>query len=138
MKYFSHQFLLTGIALLVAAIPVLAHHSVQTEFKINQPVTLTGVVTKIDWINPHSYFYLDVKDANGDVTKWSAESYPTGFFHRAGITRGMFNVGDTLTVVLFLAKDGTKMGWMHELTLPSGRKIIFDNNDERDGKAPSN
>lgn len=134
MKCNLQKVLLASIALLLTSIPVVAHHSVQAEFKINQSTTVTGVITKIDWINPHTYFYLDAKDQNGNVQKWTGESYPTGFFHRAGITRNMFSVGDTVTIVMFLAKDGTKnYGWIHTMTLPSGRKITFDNND-----APSN
>jgi hypothetical protein len=119
------------VALLLTSIPAIAHHSVQAEFKINQKTTVTAVITRIDWINPHTYFYLDAKDADGTVQKWTGESYPTGFFHRAGITRNMFNVGDTVTIVMFLAKDGTKnYGWIHTMILPSGRTITFDNNDQ--------
>jgi hypothetical protein len=125
------RLLLGCIALLFTSLPAIAHHSVQAEFKINNKTTMTGVITRIDWINPHTYFYLEAKDPNGDVQKWTGESYPTGFFHRAGITRNMFNIGDTVTVVMFLAKDGTKnYGWIHTMTLPSGRTITFDNNDQ--------
>jgi hypothetical protein len=129
----ARRVLLVCLAMLSIAVPVLAHHSVQAEFKINNKTTVTGVLTKIEWINPHSYFYVDTKDDKGNVTHWSGESYPTGFFHRAGITRNMFNVGDTVTMVLFLAKDSSiaRTGWIHELTLPSGRTITFDNNDEK-------
>lgn len=129
----SPKLMLVCLAMLSIAGPVLAHHSVQAEFKINNKTTITGVLTKIEWINPHSYFYVDVKDDGGNVTKYSGESYPTGFFHRAGITRDMFKVGDTVTMVLFLAKDSSisRTGWIHELTLASGRKITFDNNDEK-------
>jgi hypothetical protein len=125
------KVLLPCIALLLTSIPAIAHHSVQAEFTINKKTTMTGVITKIDWINPHSYFYFESKDANGNVEKWTGESYPTGFFHRAGITRTTFTVGDTVTVVMYLAKDGTKnYGWIHTMKLPSGRMITFDNNDE--------
>ena len=134
MKSASRRVLLVCLAMLSVAIPVLAHHSVQAEFKIDNKTTITGVLTKIEWINPHTYFYVDVKDDKGNVTQWSGESYPTGFFHRAGMTRDLFKVGDTVTMVLFLAKDPTepRFGWMHEVTLPSGRTITFDNNDEKE------
>ena len=129
----SRRCLIVCLLMLSIAVPVLAHHSVQAEFKINNKTTITGVLTKIEWINPHSYFYVDVKDEKGNVTNYVAESYPTGFFHRAGITRDMFHLGDTVTVVLFLAKDPSisRTGWMHELTLANGRTITFDNNDEK-------
>ena len=96
MKSTSHRVLLVCAAMLSVAIPVLAHHSVQAEFKIDNKTTITGVLTKVEWINPHTYFYVDVKDDKGNVTQWSGESYPTGFFHRAGMTRDLFKVGDTV------------------------------------------
>jgi hypothetical protein len=135
MKFTSHRILLVGIAMLLAAIPVLAHHSVQAEFTFHE-TKITGVLTKVEWINPHSYFYVDVKDAQGNVTQWSGESYPTGFFHRAGLTRDLFKVGDPITMVLFLAKDTTtpRFGWMHQVIFASGRTLTFDNNCEKDSQ----
>ncbi len=125
--------LVGSFALLLTAIPGVAHHTIAAEFDTRETVTLTGVFTKIDWINPHIYFYLDAKDDSGNVTRWAMESYPTGFFHRAGITRDLFKVGDTVTVVLYRPKDGTKnLGYLKEMVLPSGRKIEFDN-----GRPPS-
>jgi hypothetical protein len=133
MKRILPGALLAGFALVYAATPALAHHTIAAEFDTRETVTLTGVFTKIDWINPHIYFYLDAKDDGGNVTKWAMESYPTGFFHRAGITRDLFKVGDTVTVVLYRPKDGTKnLGYLKEMVLPSGRKIEFDN-----GRPPS-
>jgi hypothetical protein len=94
MRHTFHGLLRASFALLLTAIPVLAHHTIAAEFDTRETVTLSGVFTKIDWINPHIYFYLDAKDDSGTVTKWAMESYPTGFFHRAGITRDLFKVGD--------------------------------------------
>src|ERR1700682_5016999 len=108
MKHTFRGVLLGGFALLLAAIPALAHHSIAAEFDTRDTVTLKGVLTSIEWINPHIYFYLDAKDDSGTVTKWSMESYPTGFFHRAGITRDTFTIGDTSTVGLYRPKDGTR------------------------------
>jgi hypothetical protein len=124
---------LGSFALLLTSIPALAHHTIAAEFDTRDTVTLTGVLTKIDWINPHIYFYIDAKDEGGNVAKWAMESYPTGFFHRAGITRDLFKIGDAVTVVLYRPKDGTRtLGYLKEMTLPSGRKIEFDN-----GRPPS-
>jgi len=86
MKDSFHGILLASLGLLLTAIPVLAHHTIAAEFDTRDTVTLQGVFTKIDWINPHIYFHMDVKDDSGNVRKWSLETYPTGFFHRAGIT----------------------------------------------------
>jgi uncharacterized protein DUF6152 len=117
--------LLASCALL-AALPALAHHSFQAEFDGSKPVTLKGTLSKIDWINPHIYFYLDVKDDSGKVTNWTLESIPTGFMHRAGLTRDDFVLGDTVTVLAYRAKDGTKaFGWVQEFTFPNGRKVAF-------------
>ena len=117
--------LLASCALL-AALPALAHHSFQAEFDGSKPVTLKGTLSKIDWINPHIYFYLDVKDDAGKVTNWTLESIPTGFMHRAGLTRDDFVLGDNVTVLAYRAKDGTKaFGWVQELTFASGRKVAF-------------
>lgn len=133
MRKVLYGALLSGFSLLLTAIPTLAHHTIAAEFDTRDTVTLKGTLTNIEWINPHIYFYLDAKDDSGAVTKWSMESYPTGFFHRAGITRDLFKIGDNITVVLYRPKDGTKtLGYLKEMTLPSGRKIEFDN-----GRPPS-
>jgi hypothetical protein len=132
----SHTFrgaLLGSFAMLLMGTPALAHHSIAAEFDTRETVTLTGTLKQIDWINPHIYFFLDAKDESGKVTKWSMESYPTGFFHRAGITRDLFKIGDTVTVILYRPKDGTSnLGYLKQMVLPDGRKIEFDN-----GRPPS-
>jgi hypothetical protein len=133
MKHTFPRVLAGSFGLLLTAIPALAHHTIAAEFDTRDTVTRTGVFTKIEWINPHIYFYIDAKDDSGSVTTWAMESYPTGFFHRAGITRDLFKIGDTVTVVLYRPKDGTRnLGYLKELTLPGGRKIEFDN-----GRPPS-
>jgi Family of unknown function (DUF6152) len=133
MKRTLQGVLAGGFGLLLAAIPALAHHTIAAEFDTRDTVALTGPFTKIEWINPHIYFYIDAKDDSGKVTTWAMESYPTGFFHRAGITRDLFKIGDTVKVVLYRPKDGTRnLGYLKEMTLPDGRKIEFDN-----GRPPS-
>ena len=128
MKRNFHAILLASCALL-ATLPGWAHHSFQAEFDASKAVTLKGTLSKIDWINPHIYFYLDVKDEAGKMTNWTLESIPTGFMHRAGLTRDDFVIGDTVTVLAYRAKDGTKaFGWVQEFTFANGRKVAFGAN----------
>ena len=120
------------LGLLVAAIPVLAHHSVQAQFDLNKPVTLTGTVTKVEWINPHSYLYLDVKDGNGNVKRWAFEMAGPGALRKSGLSRadrGGLKGGDIVTVNGVLSKDGSDSGLIKDLKLPDGRVFTIWTND---------
>ena len=89
------------VGLLMAGTFLSAHHSVQAEFDLNKPLTMTGVVTKVEWINPHSYLYLDVKDDSGNTKHWAFEMAGPGALRRAGLSRadrGGLKAGDTITV----------------------------------------
>lgn len=124
--------LIAVIALLIPAMPVLAHHSVQAEFDLNKPLTITGVVTKVEWINPHSYLYLDVKDDSGNVKHWAFEMAGPGALRRAGLSRadrGGLKAGDTITINAVAAKDGTDAGLIKDVTLPDGRKFTIWTSD---------
>jgi len=124
--------LLALVGLLMAGMAAWAHHSVQAEFDLNKPITLTGVVTKVEWINPHSYLYLDVKDDSGTLKHWAFEMAGPGALRRAGLSRadrGGLKAGDSITVNAVLAKDGTDSGLIKDVTLPDGRKFTIWTSD---------
>lgn len=106
--------------------PGIAHHSFGAEYDANQPITLTGVLTKVEWTNPHTHIYLDVKDDRGGVVNWQLEGYPPVALHRLGWKRDVtMRLGDTLTVTGWRARDGGTWGHSREITLPSGQKLMF-------------
>jgi hypothetical protein len=124
--------LMAVLGLLISGVPALAHHSVQAEFDLNKPLTITGVVTKVEWINPHSYLYLDVKDDSGNVKHWAFEMAGPGALRRAGLSRadrGGLKAGDTVTINAVAAKDGTDAGLIKDVTLPDGRKFTIWTSD---------
>ena len=110
--------------LLLASLPALAHHSFAAEYDTKAPVALKGVVTKIEWTNPHIYYYLDVKDESGNVANWAFEGYPPNTLRRVGFSRDLLKVGDTVNVTGWAARDGSKRAASRELTLSDGRKIF--------------
>ena len=91
----------------LAAAPAFAHHSCAAEFDANKPVTMTGTVTKVEWMNPHVWFYVDVKDESGKVSNWGFEMGSPNGLMRAGWTRKSMNLGDVVTIEGSRAKDGS-------------------------------
>jgi Family of unknown function (DUF6152) len=97
---------LAGLVLLCA--PLFAHHSVTAEFDPSKEFTVTGVLKHVDWTNPHIYVWVEAKDSDGKLVTWSFEGNPPGLLHRAGVTKDVFKVGETVTVTAMPANDGTK------------------------------
>lgn len=108
---------------LAAVAPLLAHHSFAAEFDASKALRLTGALTKIEWTNPHSYFYIDVKEDNGNVVKWSCEAGSPGALSRRGFKRGDIKLGDTIIVDGYRAKDGSNLIDARRVTLPDGRIV---------------
>ena len=116
-----------AVAAVVAAagVPAIAHHSFAAEFDAKQPITLKGTVTKVEWMNPHTYFYLDVTEANGSVTNWGLEMGSPNGLMRAGWTRNTMKVGDKVAVEGSLAKDGSPTGNARSVTMASTGQRLF-------------
>lgn len=113
-----------ALGLLLAAVPVMAHHSFAAEFDSNKPIKMTGTVTKIEWMNPHAYFYIDVKDASGKVTNWGLEMGSPNGLMRQGWTRNSMKIGDEVTVEGSAAKDGSNIGNARSVTLSGGQRLF--------------
>lgn len=117
------RFWALGLSLLLGAGPVLAHHSFMSEFDLSKPITVKGVLTKVEFINPHAVFYLDVIDERGEVTNWIFESASPNVLLRSGWTRNSLTPGDLITVDGHRAKNGTALGVTRTVTLADGRKL---------------
>lgn len=122
-KYLSH--LCASFCLLAAALPVHAHHAFAAEFDANKPLKITGTVTKIEWQNPHTRFYLDVADEHGSVASWSMELASPNLLMRSGWTPATMKIGDVVTVEGFHAKNGTPNGNARVVTLNATGERLF-------------
>jgi len=127
---------LVAVALATAA--VSAHHSFSAEYNANDQVTLTGTITKVEWTNPHTWFFIDVKDAQGQVVNWAIEGGAPTVLYREGWKPNSLKVGDEVTVTMALAKDKTKkQGNAYQVKLPDGR-CVFAGSSGPGGSATDN
>ena len=117
--------------LIVAGAQVRAHHSFAAEYDSNQPVKVTGVVTRIDWTNPHIWFFVDVKDDQGKTTNWGFSGAPPGVLQRRGIAKTVMKTGDVIVVEGFRARDGSNNASGGRVTFSDGRSVFTASNEDR-------
>jgi hypothetical protein len=114
------------LAFVVVAIVIgagaTAHHSISGQYDLDGRATLRGVIERVDWINPHAYVYLDVTEADGSLTKWALATVPLPMMRKAGLTREMLagRKGDVVTIDVLPGLNGTKQGWIVQITYPDG------------------
>ena len=117
-------FSVLALGAILGTAPVLAHHSFAAEFDSDAPIDLTGTVTKVEWANPHTYFYIDVTKADGKIENWAMElGSPNGLMRR-GWTRNSLKIGDTVSVTGWRAKDGSLKGNAKSVVLSTGQKLF--------------
>jgi hypothetical protein len=113
-------------ALLAICAPAIAHHSFGVVYDEKKPVTLTGVITKIEWTNPHSFLFIDVKDADGKIENWRFEGYPPTVLYRTGWKKDVtMKAGDEITVFGWQARVGGPWGHARQVTFSDGKKLYF-------------
>ena len=126
--------MVVGLGLLASGGAVAAHHSFAAEYDANKPVALKGTVTKVEWMNPHARFYVDVKDEKGAVTNWNFELASPNVLVRNGWKRNSLTIGDEVTIEGSAAKDGSKMANARVVKLADGRQVFAGSSG---GDAPS-
>ncbi len=121
------------VGLCLAALPVAAHHSFAAEYDSTKPITVKGKFVKMDWINPHSWIYMDVTGPDGKVAQWKFEALPPNGLYRQGWRRDSLKPGDEISIQGFLAKDGTNTGWSSSVTTADGKRMFAGQADQAGG-----
>jgi len=117
--------------LFAAVLPLAAHHSFSAEYDTAKPIKVTGVVTKVEWLNPHIWFYVDVKGDDGKVTNWAFSGGAPGQLMRRGITKSVIQPGMTIVVEGFQAKDGSNNANGAKVTFPDGRQVFTASGEDK-------
>ena len=119
------SILALGLLLAGTTVPTYAHHAFAAEFDSNRPVNFKGVVSRIEWVNPHVWIHVDVKKADGTLEKWAIEGGTPNVLFRRGVTKQSLKAGQEIVVDGYQAKDGSKRANGRDLTLPDGKKLFL-------------
>jgi len=126
------------LGVLFAAIPLMAHHSFAAEYDSKQPIKITGAVTKVEWLNPHVYYYVDVKGGDGKLVNFAVEGGTPNQLYRQGWRKNSLRIGDVITVNGFKAKDGSNHLSGRLVTLSDGRRVLGGSSEDAGPGAPEN
>ena len=130
----------SALAALATATPLRAHHAFASEFDAAQPINLRGTVTRVEWINPHTWIHIDVKDASGKTVEWMIEGGTPNTLLRRGVDKNSLPAGTEIIVDGYRAKNGTNRANGRDLTLPNGKKLFLGSSGTgapADGRDPS-
>jgi len=127
----TRLFALTCGLLVLAWPPLEAHHSFVAEYDAARPVKVSRVVTRVDWTNPHIWFFVDVKDEQGRTTNWGFSGAPPGVLQRRGIVKNVIKIGDVVVVEGFRARDGSNNASGGRVTFPDGRSVFTASNEDQ-------
>ncbi len=129
-----------GVGLLLGAVPLVAHHAFSAEFDADRPVHFQGTVTKVEWINPHTWIHMDITQDDGSVERWMIEGGNPHNLFRRGFSKEVITVGMEIVVDGYASKDGTRRANGRDLTLPDGQTLFLGSSGTgapRDGRDPT-
>jgi hypothetical protein len=118
-------FVAAWLLLVGTVAPAFAHHSLAAEFDESRSVTLKGVISKVEWINPHVYLQVDVPDTAGKITTWAVETFPPATLRRGGLTKEKLGLGQNVTLLAYQARKGSELAFLRKITFQDGQEIII-------------